>query len=106
MTERQQRAALDELHHRQEMAEQLERFLLLTPRQQQIARLYTNRTTEQVAHRLCLSEHTIKNHLIVVYAKLGITTPHTKKGDLCFLLGFVEGFGARRLRIVTHREAA
>ena len=101
-------AALDELARRQEMAERLEKFLHLTPRQQQIARKYAEgRTMEQVAAAVFLAPDTVKYHLIHIYRKLGITAkPSTKCRDLAYLIGFVDGMGARRLRMVTHREEA
>lgn len=47
----------------------------LTAREQQIARLLLRgQTTEQIARRLVISRHTLRDHLKTIYAKLGVTS--------------------------------
>ncbi|MGE5206145.1 MAG: response regulator transcription factor [Chlamydiota bacterium] len=46
---------------------------LLSPREQEVVRyLCDGFTNREIARALCLSEHTVKNHLLRIYAKLGV----------------------------------
>lgn len=87
------------------MLDRLERFLAMTPRQQQIARLYAEgRSLVEVADAACIQPQTAKALISTVYQKLGMTGNFSKCRELSYLLGYVDGMNGRRLRMVTHRN--
>jgi DNA-binding NarL/FixJ family response regulator len=89
------------------MADRLERFLSLTPRQQAITRRYAEGISrKELAYAFFVSDDTMRGHLNTIYTRLGMKDKDLRHHgrELAYLIGYVDGHGARRLRMVTHRE--
>lgn len=92
------------------LADRLERFLALSPRQQEIARRYAEGTARsELAYEMFMSDHTMRGQLNTIYRRLGIKAAGQNHHgrELAYLLGYVDGLGSRRLCMVMQkREAA
>jgi DNA-binding NarL/FixJ family response regulator len=63
--------------------------MLLTERQRQILCLCTL-TRQQIAQRLGISPHTVKNHFTCIYARLGIVGNKKKEKSIMALVKAIE----------------
>lgn len=89
------------------MADRLERFLTLTPRQQAITRRYAEGISRrELAYEFFVSDDTMRGHLNAIYTRLGMKCKDQRHHgrELAYLIGYVDGHKNQRLRMVTHRE--
>lgn len=92
------------------MADRLEQFLALPPRQRQVVRMVASGSTRyEAAEHFGISPTTVHKHLVQAYARIGLDDEEgrMKIRQLSYLIGFVDGHSARHVRMVSHkREAA
>jgi DNA-binding CsgD family transcriptional regulator len=89
------------------MADRLEKFLSLTPRQQRMARRYAEGTSRrELAYQFFVTDDTVRGCLNTIYRRLDLTGSSQKhRGrELAYLVGFVDGHKQHRLRMVTHKD--